>query len=61
MGIKNILSAKKIIVMASGANKAKAVYEMVNGKISADCPATALRNHSDVTVIVDAAAGKLLK
>lgn len=61
MGIKNILNSKKIVVMASGENKANAVYEMVNGAVSPECPATALRNHPDVTVIVDSAAGKLLK
>ena len=39
----------------------KLVYRMVNEEISVDCPATILRNHPDVTVIVDAEAGAKLK
>ena len=61
MGIANILNAKKIIVMASGENKAWAINAMVNGEITSSCPASYLKNHPDVTVIVDKSAGKLLK
>lgn len=60
MGIKNIMNAKKILVVANGANKADAVYAMVKGEISENCPASVLQNHKDVVVIVDkAAAAKL--
>ena len=60
MGIKTILNAKKIILVATGTNKADAIYNMINGPISEDCPASALRNHPDVDVIVDRdAAAKL--
>lgn len=61
MGIKNILNSKKIIVMASGENKAKAIRAMIEGPVSSDCPASFLREHNDVIVIVDKAAGKLIK
>lgn len=61
MGIKNILASKKIIVMASGENKAKAVYAMLEGPVSSACPASFLREHNDVTIIVDKTAGKLIK
>ena len=61
MGIKNILDAKKIVVMASGEHKAKAVYDMLNADISVACPATALRTHGDVTLIADEGAAQLLK
>lgn len=61
MGIKNILASKKIIVMASGENKAKAVRAMIDGPVSSDCPASFLREHKDVVVIVDSAAGKMIK
>ena len=61
MGIKNILASKKIIVMASGENKAKAVRAMLEGPVSSACPASFLREHNDVIVIVDKAAGKLIK
>lgn len=60
MGIGTILKAKKILVVAYGAEKAQAVKAMVEGDITVDCPASALQTHNDVTVIVDAAAGSEL-
>lgn len=60
MGIKNIMNAKKILVVANGKSKADAVYSMVKGEITESCPASVLQNHNDVTVIVDEdAASKL--
>lgn len=60
MGIKNIMNAKKILVVANGKSKADAVYSMVKGEITESCPASVLQNHNDVTVIVDKdAASKL--
>ncbi|MBE6052972.1 MAG: glucosamine-6-phosphate deaminase [Clostridium sartagoforme] len=60
MGLAGIMKSKKIIVIASGESKAEAVKEMVSGKISTKMPASMLQMHSNVTVIVDEAAGKLL-
>jgi glucosamine-6-phosphate deaminase len=60
MGIKTILSAKKIVLLASGKGKAKAVRCMVKGKIGEDCPASFLRKHKNVIVIIDKKAGSLL-
>lgn len=60
MGIKNIMNAKKILVVANGKGKADAVYSMVKGEITESCPASVLQNHNDVIVIVDEdAASKL--
>lgn len=60
MGIKNIMNAKKILVVANGKSKADAIYSMVKGEITESCPASVLQNHNDVTVIVDEdAASKL--
>ena len=60
MGIATIMKAKKILLVASGANKADAVAAMVNGPVDPNCPASVLQNHNDVVVIVDeAAAAKL--
>ena len=61
MGIANIMNAKKIIVVANGENKAKAVAAMVQGKITELCPASVLQNHNDVIVVVDEKAASLLK
>lgn len=60
IGIASILRSKKIILMASGANKADAIAQLVNGITSEACPATALKTHNDVVVIVDKEAGSKL-
>lgn len=56
MGISEIMAAKRVLILASGANKAQAVFDMVKGDVSEACPASVLRNHSDVTLIVDTEA-----
>lgn len=60
MGIKNIMQAKKILLVASGKNKADAVYKLLNGEVSTDFPASCLNNHNDVIVIVDEEAAEKL-
>ena len=44
------MKAKKILLVASGANKADAVAAMVNGPVDPACPASVLQNHEDVVV-----------
>lgn len=61
MGLKNIMHAKKIVVLASGANKAKAVYGMLKGPVTETLPASVLQLHPDCTLIVDEAAYSLMK
>ena len=61
MGIGSIMKAKKIILLASGDKKAHAIRSTVEGSISELVPSSFLQNHPDVTLIVDEAAGKLLK
>lgn len=56
MGLASIMRAKKIILIATGANKADAVYGMLKGEKTTDCPASILQDHPDVTVILDEAA-----
>ena len=59
-GIATILRAKKIILIGTGENKAKAVKAMVEGPISEECPASILQKHDNVVVVVDEAAASLL-
>ena len=60
MGLASIMRARKIVLIATGANKADAVYGMIHGPITTDCPASILQAHPDVTVVLDpAAAAKL--
>ncbi len=60
MGMKSIMQAKKILILASGEIKAKAVYKTVKGEVNVNCPASILQKHPDCTLVVDKSAGKLL-
>jgi glucosamine-6-phosphate deaminase len=60
MGIGDIMRAKKIILIATGASKAKAVKALVEGEVTAECPASILKLHSDVTVFLDNDSAALL-
>lgn len=53
MGLKSIMNAKKIVLIATGKSKAEAVRQLINGEISEAWPCTILRNHSDVEIYVD--------
>ena len=59
-GIGTIMKAKAILLIATGSNKAQAVKDMLEGPIDVSCPASVLRNHPNVTVIVDEGAAALL-
>lgn len=61
VGISEILSCKKIILLASGKDKADAVKKLIDEKVSKDCPVTYLKNHRNLIVIIDKDAGKKLK
>ena len=60
-GIATIMRAKKIILIATGENKANAVKAMVEGPIDEACPASILQKHDNVVIVVDEAAASLLK
>jgi len=60
MGIKSILASRRIILLASGAGKAKAVYEMVQGPVTPEHPASVLQLHPQAIVLVDEEAASLL-
>lgn len=53
MGIGTIMKAKKVLLIASGKNKAEALKELIEGEVTPKVPATILRFHPDVTVIAD--------
>lgn len=60
-GLATVMRARKIVLIATGPNKADAVYDMLKGPLTTDCPASILQKHNDVTVIVDEAAGARLR
>ena len=60
MGIKTILDARRILLLAHGENKAEAVKDMIEGPLSAMCPASALQLHQRTTILVDEPAASKL-
>ncbi len=56
MGIGSIMKAKKILLLANGANKHEAIKTLLSDKLTTACPASLLKLHPDVTVICDKAA-----
>ncbi|MEY2408987.1 MAG: glucosamine-6-phosphate deaminase [Verrucomicrobiota bacterium] len=61
MGIGTIMESRRVLIMATGAGKADVVTRMVEGPISADCPATVLQMHPSCMVVLDEAAAAGLK
>lgn len=60
MGMGQIMKAKKIILLASGINKANAIGTIFNGKISTENPSSILQIHPSVAVIADKEAASLI-
>jgi len=60
MGIKNIMQAKAIVLVANGKNKADAINKLINGEVTENFPASILQRHPNVTVIIDEEASSLL-
>ena len=60
MGMATILSARHIVLMATGATKADAVFGMIEGLITPRLPASFLQVHPRVTVMLDETAATRL-
>ena len=60
MGLHHMLLAKKIIMIANGEEKAEAVAKMINGPITTMAPASMLKMHPDVVVLLDKPAASKL-
>ena len=56
MGMGCIMMAKRILIVASGEDKAEAVYNVVCGPITPQCPGSILQLHRDVVLVADRAA-----
>jgi glucosamine-6-phosphate deaminase len=55
-GPSTILSAERVVLMATGASKAAAVRDMMDGGVESTCPASLLRRHPDAVVLLDSSA-----
>ena len=60
-GLATIMSARHLVLLATGRGKAEAVHQLVEGPVSAMWPATILQHHPHVTVLVDDAAASRLQ
>lgn len=60
MGIGTIMSARSIVLIAMGADKAEAIYGMVKGEVTPNLPASILRMHKRAVVLCDKDAAGLL-
>ncbi|AVQ34169.1 glucosamine-6-phosphate deaminase [Staphylococcus muscae] len=56
MGLRSIMKAKRIILLAFGEHKKEAITQLASGNITTDVPATILHLHPNVEVYVDDAA-----
>jgi glucosamine-6-phosphate deaminase len=60
MGVKSILQARRIVIMAFGEHKAAIVARAVEGEVSAEVTATYLQDHENCLMVLDAAAASQL-
>ena len=60
MGIGSIMQAKRILIIALGEHKAKAIKQVISGNVPPECPASVLQFHTDVTLMLDRGAASLL-
>ncbi|HEY8754517.1 MAG TPA: glucosamine-6-phosphate deaminase [Arthrobacter sp.] len=60
-GLGTILEARHVVLIATGAQKAPAVRDFVEGPVSAICPASVLQFHPHATILMDEAAASSLK
>ena len=60
MGIGTVMAARKVLLIATGKDKAEIVKKSFFGPVTPQVPASILQFHHDVTVIVDEDAASLL-
>ena len=59
-GIRQIMAAKTVILIANGAHKAEILKKAVHGPVTNEVPASVLQNHPNCYVVADEAAAALL-
>jgi glucosamine-6-phosphate deaminase len=60
LGIRTIMHARRIILVAKGAHKAEMVERMIRGPVTEDIPASVLQLHPDCEFLLDAEAARKL-
>ena len=60
LGIGSILTARTVLLMATGKSKAWAIHATVHGELTPQVPASVLQTHHDVIVLLDREAASML-
>jgi len=60
-GLGTIMSARHLVLLATGNAKAEAIHQLVEGPVSAMWPATVMQHHPHATVLLDEAAASRLQ
>lgn len=60
-GIKNIMQTRKIVLIAKGKHKASIIEQAILGPVTTDIPASVVQLHPNCEILLDAAAGELIK
>ncbi len=60
IGLSTIFNARRVLVLATGPKKAKAIHAAATGAVTPDCPASILQRHANAAIVCDTAAGTLL-
>ena len=61
LGIASMMQARHVILMVNGEKKSSIVQKVIEGEITADVPASLLRNHPRFSIFLDGAAASKLK
>ncbi len=60
MGVGSIMTAKQVVLIATGKEKAEAMAAMINGDVTPQCPASILHFHPNAVIFMDKDAASLL-
>ena len=60
LGLKHLLEARKVILIANGTRKAEIIRQALEGPVTPDLPASIIRMHRDSRVMLDEAAAAAL-
>jgi glucosamine-6-phosphate deaminase len=60
MGIGQIMSARRVIVVANGKEKAPVLKKIIEGPVTPEIPASILKFHANATIVADEEALSLL-
>jgi glucosamine-6-phosphate deaminase len=58
--IPALMAGNSVYCIGPGKNKAKAVFNTLNGELNEQCPASILRNHPDAVLFLDKESASLL-